>query len=128
MAEGTIVREWLQKADEDFRFAETSLNEGSEFYSQICFHFQQSAEKFLKTFIIARGLPFGKTHDLVYLLKLCSEAEPSLKSLKEDCVTLNTAYIETRYPVHWPTNYDKKSAEEARQSAQNIADTVRSLL
>jgi hypothetical protein len=31
--------------------------------------------------------------------------------LKEDCITLNTAYIETRYPVSWPTSYTKEFAE-----------------
>jgi ribosome-associated protein YbcJ (S4-like RNA binding protein) len=55
MADPSIVREWLDKADEDFRFAEANLREGSEFYAQICFHFQQAAEKYLKAFIIDNG-------------------------------------------------------------------------
>jgi HEPN domain-containing protein len=44
MADISIVNEWLKKADEDFAFAESSLRDGSEFYAQICFHFQQAAE------------------------------------------------------------------------------------
>lgn len=105
MVDQSIVREWLEKADEDLDFAESSLLDGSEFYAQICFHFQQAAEKYLKTFIISRELPFNKVHDLVNLLKLCAGHDPALASLKEDCITLNSAYIETRYPVHWPTDY-----------------------
>lgn len=43
MADPAIVKEWLEKADEDFLFAETNLRGGSGFYAQICFHFQQAA-------------------------------------------------------------------------------------
>lgn len=125
MADLTIVREWLEKADEDFNFASANLNEGSEFFAQICFHFQQAAEKYLKSYIIARGLPFSKVHDLLYLLKECSGDDPSFAELKEDAITLNTSYIETRYPVHWPTCYSKESAEQARIAAKNIAKKVR---
>jgi HEPN domain-containing protein len=38
MADPTIVREWLSKADEDFSFAKINLEEDHKFYSQICFH------------------------------------------------------------------------------------------
>ncbi len=48
MADLKIVNEWLSKADEDFHFAVANLKEGSNFYAQICFHFQQAAEKYLK--------------------------------------------------------------------------------
>ena len=62
MADISIVNEWLKKADENFAFAESSLRGGSEFYAQICFHFQQAAEKYLKAFIIFRQLPFNREH------------------------------------------------------------------
>jgi HEPN domain-containing protein len=116
----------LDKADEDFRFAEANLREGSEFYAQICFHFQQAAEKYLKAFIINKGLAFEKVHDLVHLIRTCSAFEPAFGGLKEDGILLNAAYIETRYPVHWPTNYTKKTAEEAHAATENIARMVRS--
>ncbi|WP_298434401.1 HEPN domain-containing protein [Geobacter sp.] len=125
MADPSIVKEWLDKADEDFRFAEANLWEGSEFFSQICFHFQQAAEKYLKAYIIGKGLAFDKVHDLVRLLKTCSAHESAFAGLKEDCILLNAAYIETRYPVHWPTSYTKETAEQAHAAALNIAKTVR---
>jgi len=118
MVDPSIVREWLNKAEEDLHFGESSLRDGSEFYAQICFHFHQSAEKCLKTFIISKGLPFSKIHDLVNLLKVCAGDDPTLASLKEDCITLNSAYIETRYPVHWPTDYSKETAEQSLAAAQ----------
>jgi len=38
MVDVAIIREWLNKAEEDLRFAEANLLEGNEFYAQICFH------------------------------------------------------------------------------------------
>jgi len=128
MADPSVIEEWLKMADDDFRFAETNLRGGSAFYAQICFHFQQAAEKYLKAYIIGKGLAFEKVHDLVHLLRTCPAAEPAFAVLKEDCILLNTAYIETRYPVHWPTDYTKEAAERARAAAVNIARMVRNQL
>jgi HEPN domain-containing protein len=128
MADPLIVKEWLKMADDDFLFAETNLKGGSEFYAQICFHFQQAAEKYLKAYIIAKDLSFEKVHDLVHLLKTCSAYEPALAALKEDCILLNTAYIETRYPVHWPTSFSRETAEQSHIAAVNIARMVRNHL
>ena len=60
MVDPSVINEWLKKADEDFGFA-VSVIEDSTFYAQICFHFHQAAEKYLKSFIISRDLEFQKT-------------------------------------------------------------------
>ncbi|MFH1112794.1 MAG: hypothetical protein V1792_02640 [Pseudomonadota bacterium] len=38
------------------------------------------------------------------------------------------AYIESRYPVTWPTNYTKETANRSYSAAVNIARMVRSQL
>ncbi len=48
MADPRLVNEWLEKAEEDFEFA-NSIIDDSSFYAQICFHFHQAGEKYLKT-------------------------------------------------------------------------------
>jgi HEPN domain-containing protein len=125
MADPSVTKEWLGKADDDFLFAEANLREGSGFYAQLCFHFQQAAEKYLKAYIIGKGLPFDRVHDLVHLLKTCSAHTPEFSELKEECIFLNTAYIETRYPVHWPTDYTRETTMEAHDAAEKIARMVR---
>ena len=90
MADPAVVKEWLAKADEDFLFAEANLREGSEFYAQLCFHFQQAAEKYLKAYIISHNLPFDRVHDLVMLLKSCASHNPDFAELREECILLNT--------------------------------------
>ncbi|MBI4686153.1 MAG: HEPN domain-containing protein [Nitrospirae bacterium] len=128
MADSKVVREWLTKADDDFNFARINLEEDNKFYSQICFHFQQSAEKYLKAYISAYDLEFEKIHNLVALLKICGKRDVSLLSLMEQCELLNTAYIDTRYPVHWPTDYSKEKAQKMRDAAGKIAQTVKEIL
>jgi HEPN domain-containing protein len=85
MVEPQIVIEWISKADGDFEFASTNLKEGKIFFAQICFHFQQAAEKYLKAFIVANELEFRKIHDLPLLLKISLSKDPSLEILSDDC-------------------------------------------
>lgn len=127
MVDREIIREWLAKADEDFGFA-SSVSEFSDYYGQICFHYQQAAEKYLKAFIIAKDLEFKKIHDLSELLKLGVCEEPALSGIEEDCLFLNRFYIDTRYPVHWPVNYTKEVVSAAKNAASNISRMVRKLL
>lgn len=122
-----IIKEWLGKAEEDFGFASTSI-EHTDYFAQICFHFQQSAEKYLKAFIIANELEFRPIHNLLELLEICREKEPRIEEIEEDCRYLNPFYIDTRYPVHWPTHYDKEIAIKARDSAEEIRKWVRNFL
>jgi HEPN domain-containing protein len=60
MVDPKVVNEWITKADEDFEFARINLEEHKPFFSQICFHFHQAAEKYLKAYIVANDLEFKK--------------------------------------------------------------------
>ena len=122
-----VVKEWIEKAEEDFGFASTVI-EDTDYFAQICFHFNQSAEKYLKAFIIANGLEFRKIHDLHLLLKQCKTKDPSFAQLDDDCEYLATFYIETRYPVHWPTIFSKEETEKAYRAAKNIRNFLRKKL
>ena len=127
MVDPQIVREWLNKADEGFGFAASVIKE-SPYYAQICFHFHQAAEKYLKAHIIAYDLEFEKIHDLPVLLKICMRQDPGLKIILDDCKFLNRYYIEARYPVHWPTSYDKEETQKAHLAAEHIRDAIRNRL
>ena len=127
MVDPRVISEWLKKADEDLEFA-ISVVEESTFYAQICFHFHQASEKYLKSFIIAQDLEFKKIHDLQVLLKSCLAKDPNLQELMDDCKFLNRFYIDTRYPVHWPTQYTKEEALKARKAAEHIRDVIKSAL
>jgi HEPN domain-containing protein len=128
MVDSIIVREWLDKADEDFEFARLNLEEKKPFFAQICFHFQQAAEKYLKAYIVAHELEFRKIHELPMLLKTCISKDSSLDKLKGDCEYLTIYYVETRYPVHWPTNFSYDETHKAFQSASRIRSLIKEKL
>jgi HEPN domain-containing protein len=127
MADSELVREWLNKAEEDFGFAASVIQE-SPYFAQICFHFHQAAEKYLKAYIVAYDLDFEKIHDLPVLLKTCIQRDLSLQEIHEECKFLNRYYIEARYPVHWPTSYDKEEAKRAKSAAERIREKIRTCL
>ncbi|MBA4391895.1 MAG: hypothetical protein C0399_13305 [Syntrophus sp. (in: bacteria)] len=120
MVDQSIVKEWIAKGEEDYNFARVNLEEGRNFFAQICFHFQQAAEKYLKAFIVASDLEFRRVHDLGLLLKVCSTKDDSFEDLRETCEFLSAFYIEARYPVYWPTNFSREEAQKALQAAERI--------
>ena len=128
MVDRLIIEEWIAKAEDDFKFARIIFAEGNEYYDQICFHFQQSAEKYLKAYIIAHGLGFEKTHDLPLLLQRCSAKDPAFEALKSSCDYLNAFYIRSRYPVDWPMETTKDKTQRALLAAEQIRNLVKSLL
>jgi len=46
-----FVRQWLSRAEEDFNAAKHLIPYGASFLSTVCFHSQQTAEKYLKAFL-----------------------------------------------------------------------------
>jgi HEPN domain-containing protein len=121
-----IAGEWIEKAEEDFGFACAGM-ECTEYFAQICFHFQQAVEKYLKAFI-AKKLDFRPVHNLLELLRICEQAAPAPSELEEACHFLNPFYIDTRYPVRWPGAYDKGTATQAREMAVVVRDWVTRVL
>jgi len=128
MVDSEIVREWLAKANDDFEFARVNFEEGKPFFSHICFHLQQAAEKYLKAYIVAHELEFRKVHELPLLLKICLSKDPSLEQLRDDCEYLTTYYVETRYPVHWPTHFSREETLKALQSTARIRSLIKEKL
>jgi HEPN domain-containing protein len=121
------LREWLKKANNDFGFASSILPD-TTFYGHVCFFLQQSAEKFLKAYIIAKKLNFEKIHDLRKLLKTCENYKSSFSQLREEADFLSPFYIDTRYPVHWPAEVTKEEALKALEAARKIKVFVESAL
>lgn len=128
MSDINLVNKWIEKADEDFGFASISLADELEFFAQICFHFHQAAEKYLKAFIVLHDLDFRKIHDLLELLEICAKRSSSLRNLKDDCAYLNRFYISTRYPVHWSSSFIKEDAVGAMKAAKNISKKIKSMV
>ena len=115
-------REWLCKAEKDLALAKHSLELG--YYDFASFHAQQCAEKALKAFLVARGRPIKRTHDIGELIILCSDVDSDFTRLFNEDVDLLTAYaVEARYPtLHEP---DKEEAENAIKLAELTLEFVK---
>ncbi len=108
---------WVKKAIEDFKTAEHEMNlpESETVTSSVCFHSQQFVEKMLKAFLTSRGTDFGKTHNIEYLLKLCSETDKNFE--KVDLPDLTIYAVEVRYPDEFYT----PSFREAKECFEAIS-------
>src|SRR3989344_2220765 len=122
-----VVKNWLDKASEDLAFAKASLQEGLEFYPQICFYLHQSVEKYLKAYIIAKRLDFKRIHDLTELVQICMENDQKFNKFYETAKLLSPFYIGTRYP-DFIISINKSNAEKALQATEEIASFVKSKL
>ncbi|PIS14228.1 hypothetical protein COT65_00010 [Candidatus Shapirobacteria bacterium CG09_land_8_20_14_0_10_47_13] len=126
MAEAVDPKIWLKLAGQEFVYALCDLKDVElTFFAPACFHFQQAAEKYLKAYILVRGKTFRKIHNLVELVKICSDIDPAFKNLLSEAAVLNPFYTDTRYPVHWPIEFSRHDAEKASQAAQKIGDFVK---
>jgi len=117
------IKKWLVKANNNLKVAlhELTLGEEHAVTDAVCFHAQQSVEKFLKAFLISKDLEFGKTHNLEYLLELCAGKDKDIRKLE----TGNLSYyaVELRYPddFYVPTFAE---AEEAIKLAEDVKKYV----
>jgi HEPN domain-containing protein len=79
----------------------------------ICFHVQQSVEKYLKAMLVLNAIEFPRTHQISLLLALVpAQVRPVLTPQEQDRLTEYA--VTTRYPG----DYDPISREEARQAVQ----------
>ena len=123
------IAEWFQFADMDYASAEYLQGMRPQPLEIICYHCQQSAEKNLKGYLIAKGVEPPKTHDLVDLSDMCSDIEERFGSIDKICGILTRYGVQPRYPQEIGiTEHDtKKALENARQirDFEPIADVRR---
>lgn len=93
------VAEWFVYAERDKDTACFLQNMKPCPYEIICYHCQQSAEKYLKGYLISKGQSVIKTHDLAYLIQFCIKLDTSFEQIVSQCEDLTDYAITTRYPA-----------------------------
>ena len=107
------LEEWVSKAEEDHEAAvDLARRRRRPLPNSVCFHCQQCAEKYLKSYLIYRGTMFPKMHNLVALLEMCVSLDETFEQLRDPLVQLNSYATEVRYPGKYAT------IEEAREAIQ----------
>ena len=113
---------WVRKAEADLEGANELALRARPLNDLICFHCQQSAEKYLKALLIERGLSFPKTHRLEDLLLLLLPHDASLKKLRRSLVPLARYAVDYRYPDE---NATKRQAAAALRQAKKVREQLR---
>jgi HEPN domain-containing protein len=117
------LKQWFSAADDDLKSAEYLATmryprpEGI-----ICFHCQQSAEKYLKGFLFKNNVEFPKIHDLIKLLELCECVDVQFSTILSKCNTLNRYSVISRYPDE--LEIVPEDTNSALQYAKEIRDFV----
>ncbi len=92
------TREWIQKAELDFQGARAlALRRKVRFHDLVCFHCQQSAEKYLKARLEEAGCRIPRTHDLGDLLDLLLPLEPLWAALRPALDALSDYAVDCRF-------------------------------
>ena len=115
-----LTKEWLRFADMDLLAAKTLIKTMRPAPLEIiCYHCQQSAEKFLKAISISLGFETVKTHDLLKVLDQYRTVFEIPQEIVIAAGTLSQFATKTRYPQEF-------SVDEARtRNAVALAEKVK---
>jgi HEPN domain-containing protein len=122
------VKEWIKYAEEDYAAAIAMAKSLGNPYSprKVCYDCQQSAEKILKAYTIARGNILNKTHNLDLLLDECVTHSADFESLRKICQPLTLYVAITRYPPLMKV--DESDMNQAIKDASQILEFTKSKL
>ncbi len=117
-----LTAQWVRKAEDDLRGARSLAQSKPPLNDLICFHCQQSAEKYLKALLQEWGLVPPRIHDLVKLLSLLLPSDATLRALGRQLASLSNYAVDYRYPGDTAT---RKQALSALRHAENVRKEIR---
>lgn len=118
-----LCHEWALKAEEDFQAALVlARSRKKPLLNSVCFHSQQAAEKYLKSYLTLKSIRFTKTHDLILLKNLCVKHDGDFEFLSDLVVALNPYAVEFRYPGE---QANRRDAKHALSAVKEIRDWVK---
>ena len=116
------VREWINKAEGDFRTAGREITaEEQPNYDAVCFHAQQCIEKLIKAILIDYGTVPLKVHDLAVLSRLLTSVCDDWDWNMEELRFLSRASVEYRYPGE---SADSEEAKKAFDICRSLRDKL----
>ncbi len=117
-----IANEWFTFANNDLKSAKFLLRMKPRPLEIICYHCQQSAEKYLKGYIALKGGKLIKTHDLTLLNKVCIEYDIDFQEIEDDTIELVDYGVQVRYPFH--LELEEQDVKKAIESADRVKKFV----
>lgn len=93
-----LVNLWIIKADHDIKTAKDEINTDDPGTDAVCFHSQQCVEKYLKSYLVFKGIEIIKslkTHDISELIDYCKNIDKDFEQL----ISNNDADRLTNYSI-----------------------------
>jgi HEPN domain-containing protein len=119
------ARRWAGNADADLRAMQAVEKDEGSPRRVVCFMAHLVVEKALKATLIDAEVPFGKTHDLLELHDLCSQAGRMLEIQREELARLNPWAVDGRYADDL-AEAEQPLARELADFAVEVMTAVRS--
>jgi HEPN domain-containing protein len=117
-----LTARWVRKAEADEEGARRLARARPPLPDLVCFHCQQTAEKYLKALAQEWGLAVPRTHNLDELLNLLLPQEATLLRLRRGLVALSRYAVDYRYPGARAT---ARQAQSALRWAARVSQEVR---
>jgi len=113
---------WISKAEGDYIGASAlAKNRSKKIAHLTSFAAQQSAEKYLKAFLVEHNVAFPKTHDLAKeLLPRCLNIDKSFSVLEPHLEFLDPYAVQFRYPGDIVTPAEARDALKAAKSVRSF--------
>lgn len=116
-----LTLEWVDKAEADFHTArrEYRVRKAAN-YDAVCFHAQQTAEKYLKAILQEHGCTIPRLHSLAELLALILKIESSFLLIQFDLNVMEGYAVQFRYPGLTAEKTEAKAALKASERVRNF--------
>lgn len=121
----SMVKEWLRLAEMDLESAGFLFNLHRTPVEIICYHCQQSSEKYMKALILLSSLEPPATHNLDVLMQLCKNnniASEVWGGITTEVIRLTAFGVKPRYPS--PIPLVETDAKQAYKDASKVRDVV----
>ena len=116
-----FASEWFLYADMDLTSAERNTTFYPVHMQLVCYLCQQSAEKYLKGFLVYNGVPEPpRIHNLEKLNALCALYDVRFDEIAEQCEFLTDYGVQPRYPYEMEITEKEMQADVITRSPHEL--------
>lgn len=120
--ESRLPDDWFEKARKDLRRVEVLLADDD--VEGAGFHLQQAAEKYLKGYLLGKGWPFKRIHDLEVLLNEAITHDDRFQNYLDVCIMVREFYVEERYPFIGSPPPPRHELEKALDAIRELVTLI----
>lgn len=120
------AEDWKRFAIDDLETARYLMGMSPRKVKIICYHCQQTAEKYLKAALAAMGIQIPHTHNLMSLAQIVSRTNPAILEAFSSFAVLQPYAVAVRYPFE--LDISEGDEEKALANAELIASLIEKTL